>query len=57
MSEIGMERRINELKDCNEEEMMQILGSIDVEILLTAVWKEIKRLKQLENDMQNLIRR
>ena len=52
-----MERRINELKDCNEEEMRHILGSIDVEILLTAFWKEIKRLKQLENDIQNLIRR
>lgn len=57
MSEIGMERRVNELKNCNDEELMQILGTVDPEILLAAVWNEIKRLKKLEADMKNLFQR
>lgn len=57
MSEIGMERRVNELKNCNDEELMQILGTVDPEILLAAVWNEIKRLKKLEADMKNLFTR
>lgn len=54
MSEIGFERRANELKNCGEEELLKILGTVDVEILLAAVSNEIKRLKKLEADMKNL---
>ena len=57
MSEIGFERRANELKVCGEEELLKILGTVDVEILLQAVSNEIKRLKQLEADVKNIITR
>ena len=57
MSEIRHERISNELKNCSKEELMDVLDTLDVEILLSAVWKEIKRLKQLEADVKNIITR
>ena len=50
MSENGFERLANELRTCKKEELLQILGTVDVEILLEVVSNEIKRFKQLEEN-------
>lgn len=50
MSENGFERLANELRTCKKEELLQVLGTVDVEILLEVVSNEIKRFKQLEEN-------
>ena len=57
MSEIGMERRTNELRNCTEEELLQILSTVDTHILLKAVSNEIERLKTLEAEMLRLFQK
>ena len=57
MSEYGLERRVNELKDCSEEQLLEVLEKVDTKILFRAVWNEIERLQKLEKDMQELFTR
>lgn len=57
MGEIGMERRTNELRNCTEEELLQILSTVDTHILLKAVSNEIERLKTLEAEMLRLFQK
>ena len=54
MSEYGLERRVNELHDCTEEQLLEVLEKVDTRILFRAVWNEIERLQKLEADMQKL---
>ena len=57
MSEYGLERRVNELHDCTEEQLLEVLEKVDTRILVRAVWNEIERLLKLEADMQILFDR
>ena len=57
MSEIGMERRTNELRNCTEEELLHILSTVDTHVLLKAIENEISRLKTLEADMLRLFQK
>ena len=54
MSEISLERHVNELKGCSEEELLKILSYLDVEILVKAVLNDIRQSHALIDNMQNL---
>lgn len=54
MSEISLERHVNELKGCTEEELLQILSFVDVEILVKAVLNDIRGSHALIDDMRKL---
>ena len=57
MGEISLERHVNELRGCTEEELLQILSFIDVEILVKAVVNDIRSSHALINDMKELFQR
>ncbi|MBR5596519.1 MAG: hypothetical protein IKW30_03835 [Lachnospiraceae bacterium] len=54
MGEISLERHVNELKGCTEEELLQILSFIDVEILVKAILNDIRQSHTLIDNMQSL---
>ena len=55
MGEISLERHVNELKGCTEEELLQILSFIDSRILLKAVWNDVEKTHSLIDNMQELL--
>lgn len=57
MSEISLERHVNELKGCTEEELLEILSFLDVEILVKAVLNDIRQSHTLIDNMQSLFQR
>ena len=57
MGEISLERHVNELKGCTEEELLQILSFIDVEILVKAILNDIRQSHTLIDNMQSLFQR
>ena len=57
MSEISLQRHVNELKGCTEDELLQILSYVDVEILVKAVLNDIRQSHTLIDNMQNLFQR
>lgn len=57
MGEISLERHVNELKGCTEEELLQILSFVDVEILVKAVLNDIRQSHNLIDNMQSLFQR
>lgn len=57
MSEISLERHVNELKGCTEGELLQILSFLDVEILVKAVLNDIRQSHTLIDNMQSLFQR
>ena len=57
MSEISLERHVNELKGCTEEELLQILSFVDVELLIKAVLNDIRNSHELIDNMQSLFQR
>ena len=57
MGEISLERHVNELKGCTEEELLEILSFINVEILVKAVLNDIRQSHTLIDNMQSLFQR
>lgn len=57
MSEISLERHVNELKGCTEGELLQILSFLDVEILVKAVLNDIRQSHTLIENMQSLFQK
>lgn len=57
MGEISLERHVNELKGCTEEELLQILSFIDVEILVKAILNDIRQSHTLIDNMQSLFQK
>ncbi len=54
MSEISLERHVNELRTIPKEELLNVLESVDTKYLMHALWNKIERLENLEVDMKNL---
>lgn len=57
MSEINLERNINNLRDCQEEELLAILEAVESKMLVTALFNKIDRLEKREADMLQLFQK